>query len=91
MLAKGNNGHPNHNRIPIDVLQARPKDMTEDLPEIDCSGYSIGGLMAALMSDDIPALCYLRIGRMRHRITPENKKDIARGMLLALEIQTKDL
>lgn len=64
---------------------------TDHIPEIDGYEYTIGRLMTAMMAGLIPIPCWVRFGRTRHKITAENKKGIEIGLLLAMEIRSKDL
>ena len=59
----------------------------DDIPEIDMADYTLGSLMTALLTGELPAPVWVRNGRTRHKITPENKEGVAKGLLIALEIQ----
>jgi len=61
-----------------------------DIPEIRGEDYTPAGLMAGLMTGEIPVPVWIRIGRTRHRITPENRESVQRGLLIAIELQTQD-
>lgn len=61
-----------------------------DTPEIDASDLSIGETIMALRNQqDLPV--WVCIKKARHKVGPDGRDGVIRGLLIALEINTKDL
>lgn len=51
------------------------------------AGKQPGEVMTGLMTGAIAAPVWLRVGRARHLVRPEDVDAVARGLLLALELE----
>lgn len=64
--------------------------MSDTIPEINGEDYTPGSLMADLMTGALAVPVWIRCGRARHKITPESKDAVARGLLIALEMMIQE-
>lgn len=64
--------------------------MIDEDPTFDYTQWeSPGELMADLLQNKTPAPYWIEIDRTRHRITPETREQVARGILIAMEFQNR--
>lgn len=58
---------------------------SDDIPEVDADRHTLGSLMIQVLHGDIRLPVWVRIGRARHKITPETKDGVCRGLLIAMD------
>ena len=73
------------------VIRKKVYHMSKD-PIYDHSKWqSIGELMADLFQNKTPAPYWINFGQTRHRITEETREQVARGILIAMEYNQKEI
>lgn len=83
-------GDGNHAGLLVEVTQKSnvPASNGDNLPRIDVRAVGGGtyyGLVMALFDGDMPLPCWLVVGNSAHRVTRDNHRDFARGMVFSLE------
>lgn len=58
----------------------------DNIPEFDASAMSVGELNHELLLRAIPLPCWIKIGRLRRKVTEENVREICGGLLMAQEL-----